>query len=205
MLSCLSPRRPCCGPNAAVTRRSPRATSASSECSRLAVTEPDAPAARRGVRPAAGAVPARRAAGRCRSSPWQGAVDLEHEARRSWKSGRSDGCASAQCETPPSLRSMTAARPSRNVESPAVRAVSRADDGLERDPVVRDAGRHARRRRVLERRHAFPVAGEAVERPLRRRREIELAIGDDACPAMKLRSRCAARARPSAAQARGRH
>src|SRR6187455_204278 len=38
MLSCLSPRRPCCGPNAAVSL-TPAATSASSECARPAVTD----------------------------------------------------------------------------------------------------------------------------------------------------------------------
>ena len=39
MLSCLSPRRPCCGPKAAVSVRSPQAASASSEWVRSAVTE----------------------------------------------------------------------------------------------------------------------------------------------------------------------
>ncbi len=39
MLSCLSPRRPCCGPKAAAILTSPHAASASSECVRSAVTE----------------------------------------------------------------------------------------------------------------------------------------------------------------------
>jgi hypothetical protein len=39
MLSCLSPRRPCCGPKAAVIFRSPHAANASSECVRSGVTE----------------------------------------------------------------------------------------------------------------------------------------------------------------------
>src|SRR5262249_45191479 len=39
MLSCLSPRSPCCGPNAAAILTSPQAASASSECAKSAVTE----------------------------------------------------------------------------------------------------------------------------------------------------------------------
>ena len=39
MLSCLSPRSPCCGPKAAASLMSPQAASASSECIRSAVTE----------------------------------------------------------------------------------------------------------------------------------------------------------------------
>src|SRR6266850_2441783 len=39
MLSCLSPRSPCCGPNAATRSRSPSAASASSECTRSRVTD----------------------------------------------------------------------------------------------------------------------------------------------------------------------
>src|ERR1700682_2016406 len=39
MLSCLSPRSPCCGPNAATSRISPGAASASRECLRSRVTE----------------------------------------------------------------------------------------------------------------------------------------------------------------------
>ena len=39
MLSCLSPRRPCCGPNAATSLMSSQAARASSECVRSAVTE----------------------------------------------------------------------------------------------------------------------------------------------------------------------
>src|SRR5438105_4035438 len=39
MLSCLSPRRPCCGPNAAARLKSPNAASASSECVRFSVTD----------------------------------------------------------------------------------------------------------------------------------------------------------------------
>ena len=39
MLSCLSPRSPCCGPKAALIFMSPQAASASSECVRFSVTD----------------------------------------------------------------------------------------------------------------------------------------------------------------------
>ena len=39
MLSCLSPRMPCCGPNAAASLMSPQAAKASSACVRSAVTD----------------------------------------------------------------------------------------------------------------------------------------------------------------------
>ena len=54
MLSCLSPRRPCCGPKAAVSLMSPQAKSASSECVRSCVTEAGC-ASKATRRPASGA------------------------------------------------------------------------------------------------------------------------------------------------------
>ena len=54
MLSCLSPRRPCCGPKAAASLTSPQAASASSECVRSCVTEAGC-ASKATRRPASGA------------------------------------------------------------------------------------------------------------------------------------------------------
>jgi hypothetical protein len=75
MLSCLSPRRPCCGPKAALSVMSGRAARASSEWVRSAVTEAGW-ASRATRRPASGRRRVgRRAGGRCRTGgngSWRG-------------------------------------------------------------------------------------------------------------------------------------
>ena len=175
MLSCLSPRRPCCGPNAAASSTSGSAASASSACVEIARHG-------RGMREQRDALAAQALAQRARSEQ-----PIEAELHRALPS-------SSTAKPAASWKSGFFAR----VLQRAVRAAARAvlDDGREADAprpwCVGErtdfyGGRHMklvgrlrhgnrRGRRELERPHPLPVAVERVRCPLRRRREIELEV-----------------------------
>ena len=91
----------------------------------------------------------------------------EHEARPgAWKSGPLAGVGEGPVREAAvgALDHRRQPEPQHRVARQREQRLAR-DDRLERDAVVGDAGRDLRRQRVLERRHAFAVAGEAVHRP----------------------------------------
>src|SRR5689334_14632741 len=164
MLSCLSPRRPCWGPKAALSRTSPHAASASSECTSPAVTE--AGCARRATR-----------------RPASGRRSFASSTRRSMPSFiELEGERVAMVEV--RLRQRMAQRPVRE------RACLVLDHGgqAEAQSSAENAGDlalhlegtfHAGadpRRRAVERRAALAIARETVGGPFARRRKIELLV-----------------------------
>ena len=178
MLSCLSPRRPCCGPKAAVILMSPQAASASSECVRSAVTEAGcASSATR--RPASGARKAGSAIRRSMPNFMTARPEKIHA-----QNSRRDGSPACRADAPTPNRTCGRSGPRsaptdrdatrRRVASPAgdpapARLAMCSESGPDRTSIGgrADLGRHA---------HAAAVAVEPIGRPLRRRRKVEFVI-----------------------------
>src|SRR5262245_49194886 len=163
MLSCLSPRSPCCGPNAAAMR-TPAAASASSECASSRVTEAGcASSATR--RPASGFASARSPTSR--SMP--NFIELERERLRMVEVR---------------LAGRVAQRPVRKASAVLLDHRRQADAQLSLR-LQRNRRRQLEALRVLldpdhgshvTRRHSLAITVERIARPFARRREIEFAV-----------------------------
>ena len=174
MLSCLSPRRPCCGPNAAVRPKSSCAASASSECVRSRVTDAGcASSATR--RPASGLRTARSSSSRSMPNfiaPARASVNVAG----SWKSG----LVAAVRERPVGERAVVGLDDGREsgVERCRLRELRqrRERDLRAQVEAIRHAAALDRGAGHLGRGAVAAAAGEAVGRPVAGRRKVEFVI-----------------------------
>src|SRR6188508_1515660 len=160
MLSCLSPRRPCCGPNAAVSLM-PAAESASSECARPPVTDAGC-ASNATRRPASGLRSALSASSR--SMP--NFIELQSEGVLVMEVR----LAGRVAQRPVRQRAVGLFDDRRQANAQSAFFV-KADLRAEIEPARRAL--HADLRIGPDERHALAIAREAVGRPLARGREIE--------------------------------
>src|SRR5688500_1707415 len=163
MLSCLSPRRPCCGPNAAVSF-TPAAARASSECTRPALTDAGwASSATR--RPASGL----RKPGSSSSRSMPNFIELQSEGVAVGEVGLSRRMA----QRPVRRRAVGFLDHRRQAKAQFACGWMKDARFQFQDRVSALQGDFRIRRRQ---RHALAVALEAVRRPLARRREIEFLV-----------------------------
>ena len=172
MLSCLSPRSPCCGPKARPARH-PRSQPArrANERDRASPT-PDAQAAPLADPRVVLAALDLRANGQYRTSSSSRA-----NASGWWKSGLPGGCLSAQYESVPESSSITADSPSRKSRVDVHRRqVAKAHAGVELQFSCRVAHGNLRIQRLVRQNSTVTIAHEGVCRPLTGRSKVELMV-----------------------------
>src|SRR5882762_308798 len=172
MLSCLSPRSPCCGPNAALSLMSRSAASASRLCARSRVTE--AGCARSATRlPASGARSARSA--RSRSMPKF--IELERKCVAVVKVGLARGvpqrpighAAGVLLDNHGEPEAQAAARVRR-------RQARQIDQRVKVELALARLDRDLRIENLIYKRRALAVAGECIGRPFAGGRKVELMV-----------------------------
>src|SRR5712692_7904152 len=176
MLSCLSPRRPCCGPKAAVNFKSFRFERASSECTRSRVT--DAGCASSATRlPASG----RRSAGSSSSLSMPSFIELQRE-RFAVMEIRLAG---RMPERPVGQRAVFVLDDRRQADR-KTSAVSQAIEAyapLDLEPACGAAHGNARIQLLVRERNAVAITLKRVRGPLARGREIEFVVREQALAA----------------------
>src|SRR5262249_34834012 len=170
MLSCLSPRRPCCGPKAALSLMSGSAASASRLCVRSGVTEAGCASSATRL-PASGA----RSARSCSRRSMPNFIELEREGVAMVEGGLARRVLQRPVRHAAGVLGDDHGEPEAQARARVCgRKARQLDECIEVEALVARLDRDLRIERLIDQRRALAVAAECIGGPFARRRKVEL-------------------------------